>query len=107
MPVVHFIQPDNTEQAVDVAPGGSVMQAALNANVRGIIAECGGSAMCGTCHVYVEQSFLPRSKSADRVEEEILEGLSERRSNSRLSCQIRLDDELDGLVVHIPLKQGL
>ena len=106
MAVIRFIQPDNTEQTIEVPPGGSVMQAALEANVRGIIAECGGSAMCGTCHVYVEESFLPQLKPADRVEEEILEAMVNRCPNSRLSCQIRIEEVPDGLVVHVPTEQG-
>jgi 2Fe-2S ferredoxin len=107
MPTVHFVQPDDTEQSVEAAPGGSVMHAAVSCGVAGIIAECGGSAMCGTCHVYVAESVLSRLKPADRVETELLAGMSLRRFNSRLSCQIPICDELDGLVVHVPSEQGV
>src|SRR4051794_28975376 len=103
MPIVHFVQPNDTTQTVDTSAGRSVMQVAVHANVPGIIAECGGAAMCGTCHVYVEDSFSARLSPPDLVEEEILDAaLAERRPNSRLSCQIRLTDDLDGLIVHIP-----
>lgn len=102
MPVVHFIQPDQSKQSVEIEAGKSIMHAAVQAGVPGIIAECGGSAMCGTCHVYVDETFQPRLKSIESVEEEILEAVPpNRQENSRLSCQVEMTDELDGIVVYV------
>jgi len=103
MPKVHFVLADGSHKTIDVPKGDSIMQAALQAVVPGIIAECGGSAMCGTCHVYVDPAYVARLRPIDRVEEEILDsGLIARQNSSRLSCQIPLDDDLDGIVVHVP-----
>ncbi|WP_028222356.1 2Fe-2S iron-sulfur cluster-binding protein [Paraburkholderia oxyphila] len=103
MPVVHFIQPNNSEQTVEVPAGTSAMLAAVQAAVPGIVAECGGAAMCGTCHVYVDEAFLDRLTPADPVEQEILEAmLTNCRHNSRLSCQISISQAVDGLVLHLP-----
>ena len=103
MPVVHFIQQDQTQQSVDIEAGKSIMQAALQAGISGIVAECGGSAMCGTCHIYVEDAFLERLEPIQSVEEEILEAVPQnRQANSRLSCQVEMTHHLDGIVVHVP-----
>lgn len=103
MPVVHFIQPDLSKQSVEIESGKSIMQAAVQAGVAGIIAECGGSAMCGTCHVYVDEAFQARLKPIESVEEEILEAVPPNRlANSRLSCQVEMTDELNEIVVHVP-----
>lgn len=103
---VTYIEPDGTEHVVDAAAGTSVMMAAVSADIDGIVAECGGSLMCATCHVYVDAAFADRLPEMTPDEDEMLEAAaSERRATSRLSCQIELDDELDGLVVRLPESQ--
>lgn len=106
MTAIRFIQPDGRAQDVQAADGSSVMQAATTAGVAGIVAECGGSAMCATCHVYVEPQWAPRLAPPLANELEMLEcTAAERRPESRLSCQIKLAAELDGLVVRLPERQ--
>ncbi len=82
------------------------METAIMNNVRGIDAECGGCCSCATCHVYVEETFLALIPPPDDMENELLDGVaSERRSNSRLSCQLFITDACDGIVVHVPESQ--
>ena len=78
------------------------MRASLRNNLPGIIAECGGMCSCGTCHVYVAEEWLPRLEEMEPEEEDLLEYLESRQENSRLSCQIEMTDELDGIVVAVP-----
>lgn len=86
--------------------GESVMMTAVQNGIDGIVAECGGSMSCATCHVYVADEWFDRTGSAGADESDMLEGAtSERRQTSRLSCQIEMCDELDGLVVHVPPEQ--
>lgn len=104
MPRVTFVQPDGEHRVVEVPVGVSVMKAAVNNAVPGIVAECGGSCMCATCHVYVGAAALPPI-SAD--EDEMLDvTAAERRPTSRLSCQLVLTDDLDELVVDVPETQS-
>jgi ferredoxin, 2Fe-2S len=106
MPSITYVHPNGERQTVEVKNGTSVMQAAMAEGVSGIVAECGGSAMCATCHVYVDPEFIERVPEVQEVEDEMLEcASSERRDNSRLSCQLVMTDELDGLVVHLPETQ--
>jgi len=103
---VTYVQPNGERQAFDVPAGTSVMKAALNNGVPGIIADCGGAAACATCHVYVEGAFAERMGPIDEMEDQMLESVaSDRRPTSRLSCQIVVDDSCDGLVVQIPDRQ--
>lgn len=89
--------------AIDAADGTTVMHAAVSHGIDGIVAECGGSAMCATCHVYVDPEFVDRLAPPDAVEDEMLNSTAaERRPNSRLSCQITVSKALDGLVVVLP-----
>ena len=106
MPTVFFVLSDGREQAVHGSLGASVMQTATGAGVPGIVAECGGSAMCATCHVYVDEAFKDIVGSPEPMEEDMLDFAFDVRPNSRLSCQIRVRDELDGLVVTVPERQG-
>ncbi len=104
MPRVIYVEAGGGRHEVEAAAGTSVMQAAISAGVPGIVAECGGAAMCATCHVYVEP--LPGLPAIGPVEEEMLDSAAaERRPTSRLSCQIKLKADLDGLVVHLPERQ--
>jgi len=106
MPKITYISDEGVSSIIDAALGDSVMETAIQNNVDGIVAECGGSCMCATCHVYVVEQFLPLLEAPDDTELSMLEGTaSERKPNSRLSCQIRVTKELDGLVVHTPPTQ--
>jgi 2Fe-2S ferredoxin len=106
MPKVTYVSPDGARRTLEVAAGTSVMQAAIANGIDGIVAECGGSLMCATCHVYVDEADLGRVPAVGPVETEMLEcTASERRETSRLSCQLVMSPELDGLVVHLPPTQ--
>ena len=106
MPTIHFILPDGREQSLDAPPGSTAMQAATGAGLSGIVAECGGSAMCATCHVYVDEAWQDRLPAPLSNELEMLEcTAAERLPGSRLSCQIRIDAALDGLVLRLPATQ--
>ncbi len=107
MPQIHFILKDGTTRAVDATAGHSVMETAIRANVRGIDAECGGSCACATCHVYVDAAFFARLDPPDEMEAEMLDEVAvEREPTSRLSCQIVVTPELDGLTVRVPQRQA-
>ncbi|MEQ8231064.1 MAG: 2Fe-2S iron-sulfur cluster-binding protein [Gammaproteobacteria bacterium] len=106
MPKVIYRQPDGSENAVEVPAGWSLMEAAIQNDVDGIVAECGGGCACATCHVYVDDAFLERLPPISDMEGDMLEcTAAERRPGSRLSCQIKMSDTLDGLVVTIPDRQ--
>lgn len=106
MPKVIFIGPDGSRREVEANTGDSVMQTALNNDVDGIVGECGGSMMCATCHVYVDEAFLGKVGERAAGEDMMLEGAAcEVTENSRLSCQIIMNDELDGLTVTLPESQ--
>ncbi|MGV3654307.1 MAG: 2Fe-2S iron-sulfur cluster-binding protein [Noviherbaspirillum sp.] len=106
MPEIHFIQQDGTRCSIEARNGTSLMETAVHNNVRGIDAECGGSCSCATCHVVVEGAFLHLLPAADDMEDELLEMVAARRApGHRLSCQIAISAELDGLVVRIPETQ--
>ncbi len=83
----------------------TVMEAAKSADVPGIEAECGGSCACATCHVYIDADWRDKTGSAENMEEDMLDFAFDVREESRLSCQIRVTDELDGLIVRVPAKQ--
>lgn len=103
MPRLTFVSPDGNETTVEASAGDSVMQAALAGNVEGIVAECGGAMMCATCHVYVADDWAPQTGTASDGERAMLDfAASEVKPTSRLSCQIAITDELDGLTVHLP-----
>jgi len=103
MPDITFIHPDGSEQGFEAPVGISLMQAATGVGVRGIVAECGGSAMCATCHVYVDPPWAGKLPPPLPNELEMLECTAdERLPTSRLSCQIKLTAEMQGLVVRIP-----
>jgi len=106
MPHVVFIQPTGASQTVDVASGTSLMTAAVKHGVEGIIGECGGVCMCATCHIYVREDFLDKLPPIMDTEEAVLDVTNaERLPNSRLSCQIKMTEALDGLTVTIPSSQ--
>jgi 2Fe-2S ferredoxin len=106
MPSVTYVLPDGIFRKVDVPPGMSVMQGALNHKVAGILGECGGNCMCATCHVYVDAWFLNRIPPLTDNEKFMLSIAAEGSdSSSRLSCQIKMTEELDGIIVRLPGKQ--
>ena len=106
MPKLVFIGVDGTAHAVDAAVGDSVMSAAVQNGVPGIVAECGGNCSCATCHVWVSEDFVPVVGEPGDMEEDLLDlAVTERRAGSRLSCQIPVTEDLDGLTVEIPPDQ--
>ena len=97
---------DGTVRRLDASEGSSLMQTAVANGVTGIVAECGGAQMCGTCHVYVAEEWLDKLEPMQATEDAMLETTAcERKPNSRLSCQIRMSPELDGLVARLPERQ--
>jgi 2Fe-2S ferredoxin len=102
---ITYLESNGNEHVLDVAPGLSVMEGAAKNNVRGIIAECGGACSCATCHVYVDELWLDRVGKKSELEEALLDAVCDLQPNSRLSCQIKVTEELDGLVVRLPVKQ--
>ena len=105
MAKITFIQHNGTEQTVEAIPGMSVMEAAVKNLVPGIDADCGGACACATCHVYVEPDWLGKVGARNPMEEDMLDFAFDVRDNSRLSCQIKVSDALDGLRVTVPEKQ--
>ena len=106
MPQVIYIQNDQTKHVIDVPLGENVMRGAVYNSIAGIVGECGGGLACATCHCYVDAAWQPRLPEPSDAEQQMLESAaSEVKPNSRLSCQIAMTDELDGLVVKLPPKQ--
>jgi 2Fe-2S ferredoxin len=105
VPRIIFIQPDGAEQPVDVAVGWSVMEGAVKNLVPGIDADCGGACACATCHVYVDPGWLAALPRKSEMEEAMLDFAQVVAPNSRLSCQLRVTSEMDGLVVRVPISQ--
>ena len=101
MPKISYITPDGTQHDVDVETGYSVMEGAINNDIQGIVAECGGACACATCHSYIDDAWLDRLPQMDDMEDSMLDAAFERKSNSRLTCQLEVTDEFDGLVVHV------
>ena len=105
MPQVTYISHDGNAIEVDVPAGTSVMQGAVDNMIDGIVAECGGSCSCATCHCYVDEAWLGKLPAASGMEKDMLECVLEPRPNSRLSCQLEMTEALDGLVVRLPESQ--
>ena len=101
-----FVQPDGASQTVEVEPGLTVMEAAKLNDIAGIEAECGGACACATCHVYVDEAWTEIVGKPSPMEEDMLDFGFDVKSNSRLSCQIKVSAELDGLVVRTPERQA-
>jgi 2Fe-2S ferredoxin len=103
---VTYIEPTGARRELDLEVGLTLMQGAINGGVDGIVAECGGACVCATCHVYVDEGYLSLLPPPTATEAEMLDAvLSERRPNSRLSCQIRVSEELDGAVIRVAERQ--
>lgn len=106
MVTVVFVEPNGVRREVDVREGRSAMEGAIREGVEGIVAECGGQCNCGTCHVYVDEARLGELPPVSEGEDAMLGAVaSERQTNSRLSCQIRVTETLAGLVLRTPKRQ--
>lgn len=106
MPKVTFIEFDDTVHTLDAELGANMMETALQGGVTSIVAECGGACSCATCHVYVDEAWVERLEPKTAEEEDQLDGAFDVRPNSRLSCQIKVTETLDGLVLRTPSYQG-
>ena len=105
MPKITYIEDNGKSHTVDVQKGLTVMEGAIQNNIPGIDADCGGSMACATCHVYVKEEWFDKLPTKEDGEEDMLDMAFEPKKNSRLSCQLTVTDELNGLTVNIPLKQ--
>ena len=106
MPKITYIEHDGTSHTVDAEVGSTVMETALRNGIAGIVAECGGSCTCATCHVYVDDAWTETVGGPSMMEEDMLDFAYAVKPTSRLSCQIKVKDTIDGLVVHVPERQG-
>ena len=106
MPKITYITADHKTYIIDVENGLTVMEGAVQNDIPGIDADCGGGMACATCHVYVAEDWFNKLPKKEDGEEDMLDMAFEPKKNSRLSCQIIVSDELDGLKVNIPSKQG-
>jgi 2Fe-2S ferredoxin len=102
---ITYVEHDGREHVVEVKNGLSVMEGAIRNNVPGIDADCGGACACATCHVYVDEAFQDVTGRQSPMEESMLDFAENVQPNSRLSCQIRVSDDLDGLIVRLPESQ--
>jgi ferredoxin, 2Fe-2S len=105
MPKITYISHEGKKNIVDVAAGLSVMEGAIQNNITGIDADCGGSMACATCHIYVAEHWFNKLDKAQDAEKDMIDMAYEPKKNSRLSCQIIVTNELDGLEVTTPSKQ--
>ena len=106
MPRITYVEHDGTERSVEVACGLSVMEGAVDNNIPGIEADCGGACACSTCHVYVHPDWVEKLPAKEAMEEDMLDFAYEPDTvRSRLTCQLKVTDALDGLVVQMPEKQ--
>ena len=106
MPKITYIEHNGKSHTLDVANGLTVMEGAIQNNIPGIDADCGGGCACATCHVYVDEKWFSKLSNKEDAEKDMLDVAFEPNSFSRLSCQIMISDELDGLVVKMPSKQA-
>ncbi len=105
MPKITYIEHNGKKHTVDVANGLSIMEGAVQNNIPGIDADCGGAMACATCHVYVKEEWFNKLPQKEQGEEDMLDMAFEPKKNSRLSCQILVSEELNGLVLNLPKKQ--
>ena len=105
MSKITYIDNEGNSKTIEVENGLSVMEGAIQNNIPGIDADCGGSMACATCHVYVEEKWLNKIQKAEEAEEDMIDMAFEPKKNSRLSCQLIVSEELDGLIVTTPSKQ--
>jgi 2Fe-2S ferredoxin len=105
MPKIVFIEPGGVRREIDAPLGLTLMEAARQHGVQGVVAQCGGACACSTCHVYIDRAWISRLPPREEMEEGMLENAWEPRDNSRLSCQIQSTADLDGLLVTVPQRQ--
>ncbi len=105
MPKIVFTEPGGGRREIDAPLGLTLMEAARQSGVHGVVAQCGGACMCATCHVYIDPDWAVRLGPREEMEEAMLEIAWEPRANSRLSCQIQITADLDGLEVTVPQRQ--
>ena len=106
MAKIHFVDHSGEKRTIEVENGATVMEAAIRNAVPGIEAECGGACACATCHVYVDDAFVDIVGPPEAMEDDMLDFAYDVRPNSRLSCQIKVRNEIDGLLVQVPERQG-
>lgn len=107
MPKIIFVDADGTRHEVDAKSGISIMENAIANNIDGIEAECGGSCMCATCHCFIDDELAAAIPAIESDEDEMLGfAAEERRAGSRLSCQVKMTDDLDGIVINLPAEQN-
>ena len=106
MPKITYVLTNKESETIEVPNGLTIMEGAVQNNIPGIDADCGGGMACATCHVYVKEEWFDKLPKKEDGEEDMLDMAFEPKQNSRLSCQILVSDELDGLTVSIPSKQG-
>ena len=102
---VTYIESNGEQHQVNLDNGQSIMQGALDNLIEGILGECGGCCSCATCHCYVDDAWLEKVGAPDDMEKDMLDSVVDPKSSSRLSCQIQMSDDLDGLVVRLPESQ--
>lgn len=105
MPKIKFIEHSGAEHEIDIPSGLTIMEGATKNKIPGIDADCGGACACATCHVYIDNAWLEMIPHKEDGEEDMLDFAFEVKDNSRLSCQVTVKDDLDGLIVNIPEKQ--
>ena len=105
MSKVTYIEQDGKSHTIDIQNGLTVMEGAIQNNIPGIDADCGGSMACATCHVYVKEEWFNKLQKKEEGEDDMLDMAFEPKTNSRLSCQLMVSDQLDGLIVNLPEKQ--
>jgi 2Fe-2S ferredoxin len=105
MAKITYIQFDGSESVIDVKPGLTVMEGAVKNNVRGIDADCGGACACATCHVFVDEAWTDKTGEKSAMEDSMLDFAENVAPNSRLCCQIKVTEDLDGLIVRLPESQ--
>ncbi len=106
MPKITFVDQNGESRTIEAEVGATVMEAAVRNKISGIVAECGGACACATCHVYVDDAWVAAVGKPSPMEEDMLDFAFDIRPSSRLSCQIKIKPELDGLIVKTPAKQG-
>ena len=106
MAKITYIEHNKKSHVIEVSNGLTVMEGAVQNNIPGIDADCGGSCACATCHVYVDEKWFDKLQKKEDAEQDMLDMAFEPKKNSRLACQITATDELDGLVVKMPSKQA-
>lgn len=105
MPLINYVDANGNQFEADVEVGSNVMQGAVDNMIDGILAECGGACACATCHCYVDDAWKDKVPAVESAEQDLLEAVVEPKDNSRLSCQLVVTEEMDGLVVHLPASQ--